>query len=161
MQSTRLLLAGFAPVGAALLGFLFTSAPANSGLADRLAAWPEIETPVDYSNSSERFISDIAGMYLFGRSAEMLAEEANIEAALEAAAEEDRGLSGITLIAIAGLDNTPTAMIDDVDGLISSVTIGDELGQAWKVQAIGRDNLTAEKDGEFRTLHLPSVIAEN
>lgn len=161
MQPTRLLITCLIPVLATLLGYAFTSAPTDRGLADQLAAWPEISTPVDYSNSAERIINDIGSMYLFGRSMEMIAAEADVEAALEASAEDERGLSGITLIAIAGLDDKPTAMIDDVDGQISSVTVGDELGQAWKIQEIGRDNLTAEKDGEYRTLYLPSVIAEN
>lgn len=144
----------------AIVGYALTNAPVNRGLADQLAAWPDIASPVDYSNSSERFISDLAGMYLFGRSPEML-QEASAARTDGETEDSTPGLDGITLIAIAGLDEKATAIIDDESEAIISLRVGDLLAQAWIVQSISRDSMVVENDGEVRTLFLPSTIAEN
>lgn len=147
------------PLLAAGLGFLLTSAPANDGLEQRLAAWPKISEPVDYTNSVDRIIGELSGMYLFGRDLEdpLLAAAADAQNATT----EDNRLIGVNLIAVASLDKTPTAILDDATGKIISVSVGETVAQHWTVQSINSDNIVVLRDDEFTTISLLTAIGGN
>ncbi|GAB5455983.1 MAG: hypothetical protein Hens2KO_22120 [Henriciella sp.] len=147
------------PVLAAGLGFLLTSAPAHDGLEQRLAAWPKTSVPADYSNSIDRIIGELSGMYLFGHGLD--------DPLLAAAADaqngqiDDKRLTGVSLIAVASLDKTPTAILDDATGAITSVSVGETVAEYWTVQSIDSDTIVVLRDDEFTTISLESAISGN
>ena len=112
------------PILSALVGFVFTTAPASDDFDQRLAAWPAISGPTDYSNSVDRFVGDLSAMHLFGQVAEQTAASANN---LETE-PEDRGLDGYNLVANSGLDGTQAAILDDPNGMLITVREGDTVG---------------------------------
>jgi len=146
------------PVLAALIGFAITSPPASDDFNERLAAWPEIDAPADYSNSVDRFVSDLSAMYLFGRVEEQIAATA-ISAEIEEA--PDRGLDGYAMVAHFGADDAPNASLTDPSGAFFSVREGDIVGEAWVVTSIDKDMIVLSKDGEFQTLVRTSAIDVN
>ena len=154
----RYLLAVGLPIVAALIGFVFTTPPASDEFDQRLAAWPEISGPADYSNSVDRFVSDLSAMYLFGQVAEQTSA-----AAVAADAEEpvDPGLDGYNLVANPELNGTQAATLDDPNGMFITVREGDTVANGWTVTTIDRGMIVFEKDGEFRTLSRASALGSN
>lgn len=146
------------PVLAALLGFVLTNPPTKSGLGQRLAAWPDIVPPTDYSNSIDRIIGEISNMYLFGRDPSALPNASNSTDNL--ALQQEDGLDGVTLFAIIARDGQPAGVLADDELGVLSVVEGDRVANSWTVTSISKDTLVVSREGEFKTLSLLSAIED-
>lgn len=147
------------PILAAVIGFAITSPPNSSGLGERLASWPDLAPPADYTNSVDRIISEVSSMHLFGRDPNVV-EDITPEAG-ELEALQDDGLGDLTLIASFSRDGKPFGTLEDPSLGMFSVTEGDEVAESWTVTSISRSDMVLTRDGEFKTLTLPSALEGN
>ena len=147
------------PLLAAAIGYLLTSPPANSGLDQRLAAWPDISPPADYSNSVDRIIGEISNMYLFGRDPAAIA--ASISQMDDSGLPQNDELNRISLFAIITRDGQPAGVVEDSNLGVLSVGEGEQIADSWTVTSISKDHLVVTRDGEFRTLSLLSAISDD
>lgn len=147
------------PLLAAAIGYVATSPPNNSGLGERLASWPNLASPADYTNSMERIISEVSSMYLFGRDPSGVEDPTPVTGELDL--PQDDGLGGLTLIAVFSRDGKPFGTLEDPDLGMLSVAEGDEVAGSWTVTSISTSDIVLTRDGEFRTLTRPSALEGN
>lgn len=147
------------PILAGAIGFAITSPPNSSGLGERLASWPNLAPPADYTNSVDRIISEVSSMHLFGRDPNVVENTAPEAGELEAL--QDDGLSDLTFIAAFAGDGKQFGILEDPGLGMLRVTEGDQVAESWTVTSVSTSDIVLTRDGEFRTLTRPSALEGN
>lgn len=125
-------------------GFIDPRVDLDPAADSLLASWNSPPAPSDYSGSRERIAFDLAGLALFGRPV--------VDAAAESAgAPEEQPLK---LVAIARLNGSAFALIDEGKPLPVRLSVGQQTGTGWRIAAITEKDVTLEKNGTGQTLSL-------
>lgn len=148
MRRHFLFLAILAGLGLAL-GFLLS--PNSAETRDRAESdqWRPPVAPVDYSNSVDRFRSDLlrSGLFPVEPDADISAETAN-------PVESEQGPDFPTILSVARIDGEYAAQVRLQDRSITSVRAGDVLPGDWVVNDVTFDQVVALRDGELVTFDI-------
>lgn len=125
-------------------GFLNPRVDLDPAADSLLASWSTPPAPSDYSGSRERIAFDLAGLALFGKPpADAVADAA--------AAPEEQPLK---LVAIARLNGSAFALIDEGKPLPVRLSAGQQTSTGWRITGITEQDVTLEKNGSGQTLSL-------
>lgn len=132
--------------GAAGLGYWKTApAEVDSRRAD-FGNWEQIPIPVDYSQSSDRFVTEFGSLNLFG--------QPRLPERVEEIGEDVERIPQFRLIGLARLDGRSVILLDDGVGLPQKLGEGQQTNQGWNVTAIDTNSATLRKEDQQVTLLL-------
>ena len=147
-QSVRLLRTGIACLVAGALsvaaGFSQSGIRAEADPFQASDAWSEVTLPVDYSGSRDRIEFELAAMSLFGPA----------RSALDADGEAAPAEPAVRLVAIAQLDNTMFALLEETGGQMFRLKVGDSTPSGWTVRRIDKAEVQVARSNEQLALAL-------
>jgi hypothetical protein len=146
MKLSKLLAIGLLGALGLLAGFGLTQ-PGEVDLGVmRGTDWDEISGPVDYSQSRDRFVLDIAELQLFGKSKAPVMPLTNPGGGAQT---EDPKAQQPRLLGIAILDGAKVALLAEPGTAPVRVSRGDTLGSGWQVKDIDMNFVTMSyEDGD-------------
>lgn len=147
-QSFRLLRTG---IGCLVTGALCVAAGfSQSGIRAEVDpfqasdAWSEVALPTDYSGSRKRIEFELAAMSLFGPA----------RSALDADGEQAPAEPVLRLIAIAQLDSTMFALLEETGGKMFRLKVGDRTAAGWTLKQIDKSQVVVARNAEELSLPL-------
>lgn len=129
------------------LGFTRTTAPATDDRQAGLGDWEQVPMPIDYSDSTERFVYELGELNLFGKP--LIVPEASepLDISVETAPD-------FRLLGIASLDGKKVILLDEGQGLPQKLAQGQSTAQGWTVAAIREGGVDLQKADQAVELRL-------
>lgn len=133
-------------VGAAAfaVGFASTDVPIEIAENDLEAPWVDAPMPEDYSASKDRIEFELAALSLFGP-----AQSAAGNADTDAAPPEI-----LRLVAIANLDGTMFALVDEGKPVRQQLKRGQKTENGWTIEEISQNEVAVSRASERKMLQL-------
>lgn len=133
---------------AAWLGFTRTTAPAADDRQAGLGNWEQVPMPIDYSDSTERFVYELGELNLFGKP---MVAPATTDQPMDMGAE---AAPEFRLLGIASLDGRKVILLDEGHGLPQKLGQGQSTMQGWTVTAIYESGVDLAKGDQAVELRM-------
>ncbi len=127
------------------VGYARTDIPIEIAGNDARAPWLDAEMPEDYSASKDRIEFELAALSLFGPAQ---------SAAGETGDGGEKAPEILKLVAIANLDGTMFALVDEGHPIRQQLQRGQVTQNGWKIEQIEQSQVMVARGGERKDLKL-------
>jgi hypothetical protein len=129
---------------AVLAGYLQTGVKRDDTALSPDIEWQDAELPTDYTGSKDRIEFELAELELFGPA----------RSALDIDNPDPEQTASLRLIAIANLDGTLFALIEETGLGILRLKAGDSTQSGWRIESIDKNAVTVLRGEDRKTLPL-------
>lgn len=134
---------------AVLAGYFQTGVKRDAAAISPDLEWQEADLPTDYSGSKDRIEFELAALELFGPA----------RSALDMNSPDQEHTASLRLIAIANLDGTLFALIEETGLGIFRLKAGDLTQSGWSIESIDKNAVTVLRGEDRKTLPLFAAAA--